>query len=273
MNKKTLLIIIGLSLIAFMVLIAVFAPWLTPQSPTQGELKNILLPPSSEHWFGTDNNGVDIFAQVLYGARLSLFVAFGVVTISSLIGLVVGSIAGFFGGWIDQLLMRLIDILYAFPGILLMIALVGLLQESSPISMVLALCVTGWASYARLARGEVLHLRERDYVASARALGASSFRQLVIHIWPNLVAPLIVQATFGMAGTIIVESSLSFLGLGPASYKTASWGALLRVGKNHLVEAPYICFFPGMAILILVLGFNLFGDGLRDYLDPKKSRA
>lgn len=271
-TKKTFTLYLGAFCILFIISAALCAPLLTSYSATRGELSEILLSPSAQHIFGTDNNGVDIFAQVVFGARLSLIVAFSVVFVSTLVGLIMGSIAGFWGGWIDQIIMRLTDVLYSFPGLLLVIALVGILQQNSMTNMIIALSITGWASYARLVRGEVLHLKERDYVVSARSIGASSTRQIVFHIWPNLAGAVIVQGTFGMAGTIVVESSLSFLGLGPASNTTASWGALLRIGKNHLLEAPYISLFPGLAILILVLGFNLFGDGLRDHLDPRKSQ-
>lgn len=154
----------------------------------------------------------------------------------------------------------------------MVIALVGILQYNSVFNMIFALCLTSWASFARLVRGEVLYLKEKDYVAGAVAIGASRWRQMIFHIWPNVTGPLVVQATFAMAGTIIVESSLSFLGLGPPPNEVSSWGALLRVGKNYLMEAPHISMAPGVAILILVLGFNLFGDGLRDYLDPRKTK-
>jgi ABC-type dipeptide/oligopeptide/nickel transport system permease subunit len=173
---------LGVGLVLLLVIVAVFAPLLTPLSATEGELKNILLAPGPNHWFGTDNNGVDIFAQVVYGARLSLLIAFSVVGLSTVIGLIVGSIAGYFGGAIDQALMRFIDVIYAFPGMLLVIALVGVMQSNSAFHLIVALSLTGWASYARLIRGEVMHLKERDFVAAARALGAHPLRQVVIHI-------------------------------------------------------------------------------------------
>ena len=270
-KRSALLLKAGILFIAITLLVAVFAPLLTEHSPLTGELSSRLQGPSAQHLLGTDHNGVDVWAQVAFGARLSLGVAFSVVLVSTLLGLVLGSIAGYRGGLWDTVIMRLTDVVYSFPGILLVIALVGILQQNSVFNIVFALCLTSWASFARLVRGEVLHLKEKDYVTGAQAVGATNLRMLVRHIWPGVAGPLVVQATFAMAGTIIVESSLSFLGLGPPPNEVSSWGSLLRAGKNYLAEAPHICIAPGIAILILVLGFNLFGDGLRDYLDPKKS--
>ena len=225
-------------------------------------------PPSAEHPFGLDENGSDVMAKVVYGARVSLGVALAVVMISTILGVLIGSLAGYWGGAIDGFIMRFIDMIYAFPNFLLALALVAVLGPSIE-NVIIALCATGWAGYARLVRGEVLHLREREYVVAAKTLGASPARILSLHIWPNLVGPLVVNATFSMAGTIITESGLSFLGLG-APPTTPTWGALLNSGRKILIEAPHVSLFPGLAILILILGFNLFGDGLRDYLDPKK---
>ncbi len=269
-NKKKLLVV-GAGLILLIVLIAVLAPWITQEDPFAKNLPARFGSPSAQHIFGLDHNGSDVFSQVVYGARISLYISIAVTFVSALLGLLIGSLSGFWGGWIDNLVMRFIDIVYAFPGILLVIALVGLFQENSATTIIFALCVTGWASYARLVRGEILHLKEKEYVSSSKALGASSVRQLVVHIWPNLAGPMIVQSTFGMAGIIVIESSLSFLGLGPPPNRIITWGGLLRAGTSYLEEAPHIAFFAGLAILILVLGFNLFGDGLRDYLDPKKT--
>ncbi len=270
-KRSTLLLRVGAFFILLTILMAAFAPLLTSHSPLTGNLSERIQGPSAQHILGTDHNGVDVWAQVAYGARLSLGVALSVVFVSTLLGLVLGSLAGFRGGVWDTVIMRLTDVVYSFPGILLVIALVGILQQNSVFNMVLALCLTSWASFARLVRGEVLHLKEKDYVTGAQAVGATRLRVLVRHIWPGVAGPLVVQATFAMAGTIIVESSLSFLGLGPPPNEVSSWGSLLRAGKNYLAEAPHICIAPGVAILILVLGFNLFGDGLRDYLDPKKN--
>lgn len=227
-------------------------------------------PPSWEHPFGLDQNGSDVLAKVVYGARISLLVSLTVVSIGLFIGLIVGSLAGFVGSWVDQLIMRLLDMLYAFPGFLLALALVAVLGPSIP-NLIFAMSITAWTGYARLVRGEVLHLKEKDYVVGATSLGAHPVRIIIFHLWPNLLGPLLVQATFGMAGTIIAESGLSFLGLG-APPDVATWGTLLNSGRQVLFEAPHISVFPGLAIVTLVLGFNLFGDGLRDAFDPKKAR-
>ena len=235
------------------------------------DLSRRYAPPSSEYFFGADQNGSDIFAAIVYGSRVSLGVAFAVVLVSAAVGLLVGSVAGYFRGWPDQLLMRFIDMIYAFPGFLLALALVSVLGPSIR-NLILSLLLTGWTSFARLVRGEVLHLRTRDYVTSAESLGAGPWRQLVRHIWPNLFGLLIVQMSFAMAATVITESGLSFLGLG-APPSTPTWGALLNSGRRALQEAPHISFFPGVSILLLVLGLNLLGDGLRTYLNPRKARA
>lgn len=269
LNSKTALLYLGIVIILSMVLIAIFGPLFIHNDPNQMNLSERYMSPNAEHWFGLDQNGSDVFAKVIIGARLSLFVAFSVVSISLLIGLIVGSIAGYYGGKLDQGIMRFIDMLYAFPGFLLAIALVAAMGPSL-LNLVLALSITGWTGYARLCRGEVLHLKTKEYVQSARAIGANTIRLMSLHIWPNLVGPLIVQATFGMAGTIISESGLSFLGLGVPP-DVPSWGGLLNVGRRALLEAPHISIFPGLAIVLLVLGFNLLGDGLRDILDPKRN--
>lgn len=265
-NKR--LMFIGATMVLLMVIAAIFAPLLAPQDPNLMSLTERYDPPSWHHPFGLDENGSDVLAKVVYGARVSLGVSLSVVLVSLLVGLSIGSLAGFFGGWLDNLIMRIIDMIYAFPNFLLALGLVAVMGPSVN-NVIFAMCLTSWTGYARLVRGEVLHLKERDYVTTARALGGSSMRQVVVHIWPNLVGPLVVNATFAMAGTIIAESSLSFLGLG-APPTTPTWGALLNSGRKILLEAPHVSLFPGIAILSLVLGFNLFGDGLRDFLDPKK---
>lgn len=256
-------LLVGLILIA-----ALFAPSLSDSDPGLMALAKRYSPPSLEHPFGLDQNGADVFAQVVYGARVSLYVSVSVISFSVLVGLIVGSIAGYKGGWADQILMRFIDMLYAFPGFLLALALVAVLGPSVN-NLILAMGLTSWTAYARLVRGEVLHLKTREYVQGAVAVGAGSVRILTRHIWPNLIGLVVVQATFGMAGTIITESGLSFLGLGaPPSVPT--WGQLLNAGRRSIIEAPHISIFPGLAILSLVFGFNLLGDGLRDWLNPRR---
>lgn len=266
---KKRLMIIGASMIAVIVFVAIFAPWISVQDPNTMNLEQRLEAPSWNHPFGLDENGSDVFSKVVYGARVSLLVALSVVLVSTLIGLIFGSLAGFVGGWLDGLIMRIIDMLYAFPNFLLALGLIAALGPSVK-NVIIAMCITTWTGFARLVRGEVLYLKEKDYVQSTRALGGGTLRQVIIHIWPNLVGVLVVNATFTMAGTIIAESGLSFLGLG-APATTPTWGALLNSGRKILLEAPHVSIFPGLAILTLVLGFNLFGDGLRDFLDPKKT--
>ncbi len=269
LNKKYYFIYVGSFIILTMLIMAIFAPLFSSQDPNSMNLSQRFLSPSANHIFGLDQNGSDVFSKVVFGARVSLLVAIFVVGISMFLGLIFGSIAGYYGGKIDQLLMRIIDMLYAFPGFLLAIAVVAVLGPSLR-NLIFALCITGWTGYARLVRGEVLHLKTREYVQSARAIGAKVPRILVWHIWPNLLGPLIVQISFGMAGTIISESGLSFLGLGVPP-DVPSWGALLNSGRQALLDAPHISIFPGLFIVLLVLGFNLLGDGLRDILDPKKT--
>jgi peptide/nickel transport system permease protein len=265
---KRVLMILGLAMIVTMGLAAIFAPWLAGADPNAMDLARRYEGPSAAYIFGRDENGSDVFAKVVYGARVSLLVAFSVVVISTVVGLIVGSLAGYFGGWWDALVMRVIDMIYAFPGFLLALALVAMLGPSVK-NLIIAMCITTWTGFARLVRGEVLHLKEKDYVTSATALGAGTARVLALHIWPNLVGLLVVQATLAMSGTIISESGLSFLGLG-APPTTPTWGALMSAGRRILFEAPHVSLFPGLAILMLVLGFNLFGDGLRDAVDPKR---
>lgn len=265
---KNLTLKIGIAIVCTVLMIATFANFLTPWDPTLIDLSQRLLPPNFHHFFGTDHNGSDILSRLIMGARLSLFVSVSVVTISCFVGLIYGSLSAVGGQTVDQLMMRFLDIIYAFPGFLLALAMVSLLGPSL-INLIFAMCLTGWAGFARLVRGEVLHLKEREHVQAARALGATQLRVLVRHIWPNLISVLVIQATFAMAGTIITESSLSFLGLGVPP-ETPTWGSMLNSGRQYLLEAPYLSIFPGLAIILLVLGLNFLGDGLRDALDPKK---
>lgn len=255
-------------IVGLVTLTALLAPWIAGHDPLAMSLPDRLAPPSAAHWLGRDENGGDVFAKLIYGSRVSLAVAWSVVALSATVGLVVGSAAGYRGGWLDQLLMRITDMFYAFPGFLIALALVAVLGPSV-FNLILAMCVTGWTGFARLVRGEVLHLKERDHVQSARAVGAGASRIIAIHIWPNLISLVVIQCTFAMAGTIISEAGLSFLGLGvPAT--TPTWGALLNSGRGVMSEAPHISLAPGLAIVLLVLGFNLLGDGLRDRLDPRR---
>lgn len=273
---KRPLLVVGAVLVSGFVLVATLAPWLAPypadrvEPSVRADLEHAFEPPSWEHPFGRDVAGRDILSRAIYGSRISLMVGFSVVLVCATIGVLLGGLAGYHGGWLDELMMRLCDLLLAFPGLLLAIALVALLGSGRPERVALALCVTGWVSYARLARGQVLVQRELEYVQSARALGASSFRVLFRHILPNILSPLLVQATFGMAGAILAEATLSFLGLG-VQQPTPSFGNMLNEGTQYLIlpAATHLTFFPGLCILLVVLGFNFLGDGLRDWIDPR----
>lgn len=257
----------GLAIVALFVCMALFAPSLAPQSPATQDLREDLLPPRAGHLFGQDKLGRDVLSRVLYGARVSLLVGVAVAGLSAALGLMIGGVAGYAGGRIDDLLMRTIDILLAFPGILLAIGLTAVLGPSLR-NVLLALCAIGWTGYARLVRAEVLSWREREFVSAAVALGATPLRVFGRHIVPQLLTPLTVQITFGMAGAIVSEASLSFLGLG-VQPPTPSWGAMVNEGRSFLLTAPHVALFPGLAVMLTVLGFTILGDGLRDALDVR----
>ena len=259
---------IGAAIVLLAVVAALTAPWVVPYDPSGQQLSLRLERPSVHHPFGLDELGRDIFSRVLAGTRISLLVGITVVGISTIVGVLLGALAGYFGGWIDDVISRGIDVLLAFPGILLAIALVAVLGPSLT-NVVLALSVIGWVGYARLVRGQVLRAREFEFVQAARALGASTARILVRHIIPTTLPAVMVQATLGMAGAILAEAALSFLGLG-VQPPAPSWGTMLNGGRLHLLDAPHLTIFPGAAIALLVLGFNFLGDGLRDALDPKR---
>lgn len=257
---------VGTAIVLIAVLAAVLGPALAPFDPAAQELALRLSGPTGLHWFGLDELGRDIFARILSGARISLMVGLIVVGVSASVGITLGSIAGYFGGRIDELISRVIDILLAFPGLLLAIAMVAVLGPSLT-NVVFALSLIGWVGYARLVRGQVLRAREFEFVQAARALGATTPRILVRHVIPTALPAVTVQATLGMGGAILAEAALSFLGLG-VQPPTPSWGTMLNYGRAHLLDAPHLTIFPGLAIAMLVLGFNFLGDGLRDALDP-----
>jgi peptide/nickel transport system permease protein len=255
---------IGLMILIMLLMSALLAPVLAPYDPTRQNLENSLRSYSGENPLGTDKLGRDILSRVLYGGRISLLVGTTTVVISLAIGVAIGSISGYFGGWADQWLMRLVDIIMAFPGILLAIAFTAVLGPGLD-HVILALCLIGWTSYARLVRGEILALKEQEFVQAARALGCKPGRVIARHLLPNLLPPLLIQATFGLAAAIIAEGSLSFLGLG-VEPPTPSWGSMLNDGRQFLLVAPYLTTYPGIAIMITVFGLNLVGDGLHDRL-------
>lgn len=258
---------LGALIIALVLGVALLAPLLAPYSPGQIDLEQQLAGPSAMHWLGTDENGADVLSLLLFGTRTAVLVGFSTVLSCATLGTIIGAISGYFGGWVDEILMRITELLMAFPGILLAILIIFITQEPSLLAVIGALSVSGWAGYARLVRGQVLSERERDYVEAAQALGLKPKRIMFTHILPNVYSPVIVQATFGLAGAILAEASLSFLGLGPQD--TPSWGALLDQGSSYFLLTPHLAIAPGCAIMITVLGVNFLGDGLRDLLDPR----
>lgn len=261
----------GIVTIIIFVLLAIFAPLITSYDVGTTNLALRYNPPSTLHWFGTDATGRDIFTRVIYGARISLRVGIIVVSVSALIGIAAGAIAGFYGGFVDRLISGfLFNVFLAFPGLLLAIALVAFLGAGIN-NLILALVIIGWVGYARLMRGQVLKIREYDFVQAARTLGASNVRIIIMHILPNALAPLIVQTSLGMAGAVLSEASLSFLGLGVPP-PAPSWGAMLAEARDlaTMQLAPHALIFPGIAIALTVLSFNFIGDGLREYLDPRQ---
>ena len=259
---------IGFALTLLLVLLALFAPLISPASPTAQNLPARLAPPSASHWMGTDDLGRDVLSRVLFGARVSLLVSISVVLGAGLTGLAIGSVAGYFGGWLDRFVnVILINAFLSFPGILLAIAFAAFLGPGIG-KVILSLIVTGWAGYARLARAQVLQVREAEFILAARSLGASDLRILLRHLIPNILQPILVQATIAMAGAILAESTLSFLGVGVLA-PMPSWGAMLNDARAHLFDAPHLVLFPALAVASAVLAFNLLGDALRDYLDPR----
>lgn len=259
---------IGVVLVAMFLICALLAPWIAPYDPAHIELQNRLDPPSSRHWAGTDELGRDILSRLIYGARISMFVGGSVVAGSLFLGLIVGSVAGYYGGRIDRFVnIILMNAFLSFPGILIAIAFVAF-RGPGIFNLVLALSLGGWVGYARLVRAQVLATREKEYVEAARALGASDLRIITRHILPNIIQPVVVQAAIGMAGAILAEATMSFLGLGVPP-PTASWGSMLNDARSHLFDSPHLVLFPAATVMLAVLAFNFIGDALRDVLDPR----
>jgi len=258
----------GAAMVLVFLTCALFAPWIAPQNPSHIDLPSRLMSPSASHWFGTDELGRDILSRIIYGARISMLVGGCVVAASLTLGLIFGSIAGYYGGITDRMLnVVVMNAFMSFPGILLAIAFVAFLGPGI-FNLIFALSLGGWVGYARLVRAQVLAVREREFVEAARALGASDLRIIVRHILPNIIQPVIVQAAIGMAGAILAEATMSFLGLGVPP-PTASWGSMLNDARSHLFDSPHLVLFPAAAVMLAVLSFNFIGDGLRDYLDPR----
>jgi peptide/nickel transport system permease protein len=259
---------VGALLVAIFILCALFAPWIAPQDPAHVDLPNRLEPPSSRHLCGTDELGRDILSRLIWGARISMFVGSSVVACSLVLGLIIGSLAGFYGGRIDRFVnIVLMNAFLSFPGILIAIAFVAF-RGPGIFNLVLALSLGGWVGYARLVRGQVLAVREREFVEAARALGAGDLRIILTHILPNIIQPVIVQAAIGMAGAVLAEATMSFLGLGVPP-PTASWGSMLNDARSHLFDAPHLVIFPAVTVMLAVLAFNFIGDAFRDFLDPR----
>ncbi|MHB8541695.1 MAG: ABC transporter permease [Candidatus Acidiferrales bacterium] len=259
---------VGFVLCVILIILAVGAPWLAPYNPAAQNLPARLMPPSAAHWMGTDELGRDVLSRVIYGARVSMSVSVSVVFGAGIIGLIFGSLAGYFGGWFDRFVnIILINAFLSFPGILLAIAFAAFLGPGLG-NVIMALTITGWAGYARLARAQVLQAKEMDYVTAARSLGASHARILIRHLLPNIIQPVLVQGTIALAGAILAESTLSFLGLGVLA-PMSSWGAMLNDARSHLFDAPHMVIFPALAVMTAVLAFNLLGDALRDWMDPR----
>jgi peptide/nickel transport system permease protein len=264
---KNRLALVGLGIVFFFIIIAIIAPFIAPYSYKEQVLAERMLAPSGKHWFGTDDFGRDIFSRVIYGARISLWVGFFSVLGSVVAGTLLGIVAGYYGRWVDAIISRTFDILLAFPSILLAIAVVSILGPSLQNALI-AIAVINIPNFGRLVRSKVLSVKQEEYIMAARAVGMKDSRILFHHILPNSISPVIVQATLAIATAIIEAAALGFLGMG-AQAPTPEWGKMLADSKNYITQAPWTLFFPGMAIMLTVLGFNLMGDGLRDVLDPK----
>lgn len=259
---------LGAVVIIILICIAIFAPQLSPNSPIKANLQDRLIHPCIEYPFGTDEYGRCVLSRILYGARISLGIGFIVVIISGMVGIILGVVSGYYGGLIDTVIMRLVDATLAFPSIFLALVIANILGRGL-VSVMIALTIIEWTKYARVSRGSVLSIKEKEFVESARSLGAYDHYIMLHHIFPNIIAPIIVVGTLGIAFVILSVGTLGFLGFGPQP-PTPEWGAMLNAGRSYMRTAPYLMIFPGLAIMITVLAFNLFGDGLRDILDPKQ---
>ncbi len=265
--RQSPLMLIGGTLVLGVALLAVLAPWIAPYDPTDIDVSVILMPPSWQHWCGTDTLGRDVLSRMLYGARVSLAVGFVAVGISLVLGLILGAVAGFFGGRTDSILMRITDMVLCFPTFFLILAVIAFL-EPSIWNIMIVIGLTSWMGVARLVRAEFLSLSRREFVLAAYSLGAGPVRLMWRYLLPNAMGPILVSAILGIAGAVLIESGLSFLGLG-VQPPDASWGNILTDGKDNIQIAWWLSVYPGMAILTTVLGYNLLGEGLRDYFDPK----
>ena len=266
-NRKNSILLLGSCIISFLLLVVLFAPHLELYDPTKMNLSEKFVPPCAEHWFGTDHMGRDILSRIIEGSRVSLISAMLVVLISAVAGTAIGLISGFFGGIVDMLLMRLVDVLLAFPTIIFALAISNLLGTGS-INLIIAICCVQWVRYARLARGEAIGLKNAEYIEAARAVGGGNAQILLKYFFPHVVSKILIMVSLDIGSVILYCASLSFLGLG-AQPPSPDWGAMISDGKNYMQFAPWMTLFPGMAIALSALGFNMVGDGIRDLLDPR----
>jgi len=267
---KNRLALAGSVLVLILFVVSLLAPWLAPYDPNAIDLNNILAPPSAAHWFGTDQLGRDVCSRMIWGAGISLKVGFVATGIAIVIGTILGAVAGYYGGWVDALIMRFVDIMLCFPTFFLILAVIALL-EPSIWNIMIIIGITGWMGITRLVRADFISLKQRDFILAARAIGASDLRIIFIHMLPNAMASVLVAATLGVAGAILTESALSFLGIG-VQPPTPSWGNILTAGKDNIDIAWWLSLYPGLAILLTVLGYNLLGERIRDSLDPRLRR-
>jgi peptide/nickel transport system permease protein len=267
---KNRMAVAGSVIVVLLFAVSLLAPWLAPHDPNAIDLKNVLAPPSGGHLFGTDPLGRDVLSRMIWGAGISLKVGFVATGIAILIGTILGALSGYYGRWVDAVIMRFVDIMLCFPAFFLILAVIAIL-EPSIWNIMIVIGLTGWMGVTRLVRADFISLKERDFVQAARAIGAGDFRIIFLHILPNAMASVLVTATLGVAGAILTESALSFLGIG-VQPPTPSWGNILTAGKDNIDIAWWLSFYPGLAILITVLGYNLLGEGIRDALDPRLRR-
>lgn len=260
----------GSGIVLLLFVVSLLAPLIAPYDPGAIDLKNVLAPPSGQHWFGTDQLGRDVLSRMIWGARISLKVGFVATGLAILIGTILGALAGYYGGWIDAAVMRFVDMMLCFPTFFLILAVIAFL-EPSIWNIMIVIGLTGWMGVTRLVRADFISLRERDFVTAARAIGANDARIIFLHILPNALASILVAATLGIAGAILTESALSFLGIG-VQPPTPSWGNILTAGKDNIDIAWWLSLYPGLAILITVVGYNLLGEGIRDASDPRLKR-
>ena len=268
--NKNILLFFGLSIVLFFIIVAIFAPFIARYDPAVTNMQAIFLPPNATHYFGTDDIGRDVFSRVVYGTRISLFVGFIAVGISLIIGIILGLASGYYGGRVDSIIMRFTDIMLSFPTFFLILAVIAFLKPSL-VNVMVVIGLTGWMGVARLVRAEVMSVKNREYITAAKLQGLSHKKIMFKHILPNVLSPIFVTATLSIAGAILLESSLSFLGLG-VQPPTPSWGNILTDGQNNIINAWWLSFFPGLAIVFTALGYNLLGEGLRDLLDPKNKK-